>query len=134
MRGLTAYQIQSIEWQRAPERVEPGEAFDLVVRVFGSAGEETTGSPITFYLNDEELATTTGADIPPGDFAFDGLVDVTIDEPGTYKLTAEVENFETEPHYIGVGQEPNPDEVGGVSPLLIGGGLLGAEVLRRILT
>lgn len=136
MRHLTAYEIEAIEWERAPDRVEPGEGFDLVVRVFGSADEETTGAPITFYIDGDELETTTGADIEPGGFAFDGLVDVRIDEEGTYELVAEVEDFQTEPHYIGVGEDPDPRAAGGggVSPVLIGAGLVGAEVLRRILT
>jgi len=133
--AIRAFEIQGINWVRAPERVEPGEPFDLVVKVFGSAGVETTGAPIRFTLDGEPFFTTTGADIPPGDFAFDGAVNVTIDEPGSYELRAEVENYQTPPHIIGVGEEPDESEAGGgLSPTVIGGGLIGLELLRRLLS
>lgn len=141
MAGATAREISGVEWNRVPDRVEPGERFDLSVRVFGSGGEVTEGEPIRFYLNDEQFFITTGADIPPGDFAFDGRINAQINEPGVYRLHAEVAGFRTNDHIIGVGEEPNADAVGGtdLSGLVSGPGALvvgavGAEVLRRIFT
>lgn len=137
--SIPAYEITAIEWERVPDRVEPGEPFDMVVQVFGSAGGETEGEPITFYINDEQFFTTTGADIPSGDFAFDGKVGAVIEEEGTYRLHAEVGGYRTNDHLIGVGMAPNADAVGGglpdiTSPQALAAGLVGAEVLRRIFT
>lgn len=66
MASIRSYEITGIEWQRPPTQVAVGEQFDLVVRVLGSAAEETEGQPITFYVDGEELFTTSGADIPTG--------------------------------------------------------------------
>ena len=145
MSALTAREVVGVEWDTAPDRVEPGEAFTLTVRVFGDGEDETTGQPINFYINGDPLFTTTGADIPPGGFSFDGSVDVVIDDPGTYELTAEVAGYETVPHYIGVGKPPAPDavesgfgtdDIGGSSISIVNvlGGVAAAEVLRRIFT
>lgn len=141
--AITAKEIAAIEWERAPDRVEPGEPFDLVVQVFGTSGGETEGSPITFYIDDDPFFTTTGADIPSGDFAFDGRVAAEIAEEGVYRLHAEVAGLRTNDHLIGVGMEPNADAVGSPgeavselisSPAGVVVGAVGAEVLRRILT
>jgi len=142
MPPVTARTVEGVEWNRVPDRVEPGEGFDLSVRVFGSAGETTEGEPIRFYINDDLFFATTGADIPPGDFAFDGRINAQINEPGVYRLHAEVGGFRTNDHIIGVGEEPNADAVGEPGDLsgLVSGpgalvvGAIGAEVLRRIFT
>lgn len=135
MSAIRAFEITGVNWTQAPDRVEPGESFDLVVQVFGTADEETAGEPITFTIDGEPFITTTGADIPPGDFAFDGVIDVTIDEPGVYELRAEVAGEQSPAHIIGVGRDPDPDAVGGggLSPALLGGLLVGGELLRRTL-
>ena len=120
--------VADIEWQRVPDRVEPGEPFDMVVRVFADESE-TTGQPITFLLDGEEFYTTTGADIDAGGFAFDGQVGAVIEEPGTYRLEAEVDDLRTEPHFIGVGQEPAPSpRAGGLGSLPPGTGKAVAAV------
>lgn len=141
MRQITAREIVGVEWNRVPDRVEPGERFDLSVRVFGSADEETEGQPITFYINDEQFFITTGANIDPGEFAFDGKVNAQINEPGVYRLHAEVAGYRTNDHIIGVGEEPNGDAVGDPDlgslvsvPGALVVGAVGAEVLRRIFT
>lgn len=140
---ISAREVAAVEWNRVPDRVEPGEPFDMVVQVFGTAGGETEGQPITFYINDEQFFTTTGADIPSGDFAFDGRVNAVIEEKGVYRLHAEVAGNRTNDHLIGVGMDPNADavedsasSVAGVldSPQALAAGLVGAEVLRRIFT
>lgn len=139
MASNRSYEITGIEWQRPPTQVAVGEQFDLVVRVLGSAAEETEGQPITFYVDGEELFTTSGADIPAGDFAFDGRIDVVFDEPGTYELTASVGEYTTEPHYLGVGGPPQPNsvDIGGASisqPAALVAGLAVLEGARRIFT
>lgn len=142
---LKAREVVGVEWNIAPDRVEPGEEFTLTVRVYGDGEDETTGEAINFYINGDPLFTTTGADIPAGDFSFDGSIDVVIDDPGTYELTAEVAGYETAPHYIGVGEDPDPDavesdfgtvEIGGSSISIVSvlGGAVATEVLRRIFT
>ena len=141
----TARAVTGIEWTQAPTRVSPGQRFDLVVRVLGEDGVVTDGQPITFYINGDEFFTTSGADVPAGGFANDGGINLQIDEPGTYALTAEVAGFSTDAHFIGVGMEPDPSSldptktpVGGGSPnfdLATGAlAVVGFEALRRIFT
>lgn len=138
---IRARAIERIVWNRVPDRVEPGEAFDIVVRVFADE-EDTTGQPITFYLDGEPFFTTTGADIEAGDFSFDGRVNAVIDEPGTHELRARVAGVETEPHYIGVGEEPDPSSAptntittpdGGLKPVDIAGGAVALGIGYKLI-
>lgn len=90
-----------------PNRVEPGEQFDLIVQTQCENPDGCGGQPIQFFIDGEPWIQTTGADIDPADdgTAFDGLVDVVFEEPGSYTIRAEV-NGNTATHELGVGQPP----------------------------
>jgi len=121
-----------------PNRVELGEQFDLIVQTQCSNPDGCDGQSIQFFIDGEPWMETTGADIDPTDdgTAFDGLVDVVFEEPGSYTIRAEVAG-NSATHQLGVGQDPTVGvqttgglsnkqlaAIAGVGVLAIGSGVL----------